>query len=135
LTIPNVSGTIITSAGGTFTGPVTSSYSSSTWINSANGKSAFNLTGTGYTGWISGPCKDGRLVISSYPGSNNRLYFGYMSKTAIDAGTNTLNYTMSWEGSSGTYLLINLPCPQEILVRQHGNIILRRIVLSCRGTN
>jgi hypothetical protein len=102
LTIPNVSGTIITSAGGTFTGPVTSSYSSSTWINSANGKSAFNLTGTGYTGWISGPCKDGRLVISSYPGSNNRLYFGYMSKTAIDAGTNTLNYTMSWEGSSGT---------------------------------
>lgn len=111
LTIPNANGTIsleghthsyLPLAGGRLTGLITSSYSSSTWLNSVNGKSAFNLSGTGYVGWIGGPCKDGRLVISSYPGNNNRLYFGYMSKTKIDAGSTSLDYRMSWEGSSGT---------------------------------
>ena len=111
LTIPNATGTIaleghthsyLPLSGGTLTGPVTSTYESSTWLNSANGKSAFNISGTGYMGWISGPGKDGRLVISSYPAHNNRLYFGYISKTKIDAGTNALDYSMSWEGSSGT---------------------------------
>lgn len=89
-------------AGGTMTGIITSSYNSGTWINSVNHKSAINLTGTSYVGWINGPSKNGRLVISSYPNSNDRLYFGYASNTTITAGTNALDNSMSWEGSSGT---------------------------------
>lgn len=89
-------------SGGTLTGLVTSSYTSTTWINSANGKSAINLSGTGYTGWIAGNAKNGRLVISSYPGSDDKLYFGYMTNDAITAGTNTLTRQMTWDGSTGT---------------------------------
>lgn len=89
-------------SGGTLTGLVTSSYTSTTWINSANGKSAINLSGTGYTGWIAGNAKNGRLVISSYPGSDDKLYFGYMTNDAITAGTNALTRQMSWDGSTGT---------------------------------
>lgn len=89
-------------SGGTLTGLVTSSYTSTTWINSADGKSAINLSGTGYTGWIAGNAKNGRLVISSYPGSDDKLYFGYMTNDAITAGTNALTRQMSWDGSTGT---------------------------------
>jgi len=88
--------------GGTVSGPITSSQTSSTWINSANGKSAINLTGTGYTGWIAGPSKTGRLLISSYSGNDDKIYFGYMSNEAITAGTNSLTRQMSWDGATGT---------------------------------
>jgi hypothetical protein len=89
-------------AGDTMSGALNTSYQSSTWINSANGKSAINLTGTGYTGWISGNAKDGKLVISSYPSNNNLLYFGYMSNDRIAAGTNSLEQSMTWDGSTNT---------------------------------
>lgn len=99
----NESGGLVTiGPGGLETsGNVTISYESSTWINSANKKSAINLTGTGYTGWISGPSKNGRLVISSYPGSNDNLYFGYMSNANITAGTNAFTKQMYWSGGDG----------------------------------
>ena len=94
--------TYVKKAGDTMSGALNTSYQSSTWINSANGKSAINLTGTGYTGWISGNSKDGKLVISSYPNSTNLLYFGYMSKTRIEAGTNSFEQSMTWDGSTNT---------------------------------
>jgi hypothetical protein len=94
--------TYVKKAGDTMSGALNTSYQSSTWINSANGKSAINLTGTGYTGWISGNAKDGKLVISSYPSNNNLLYFGYMSNDRIAAGTNSLEQSMTWDGSTNT---------------------------------
>jgi hypothetical protein len=97
-----VDATYVNIAGDTMTGALNNSYTSSTWINSANGKSAFNVTGTTYTGWISGNAKDGKLVISSYPSNNNMLYFGYMSNTRISEGTNSLEKSMTWDGETGT---------------------------------
>lgn len=97
-----IKNTYVKKAGDTMSGALNTSYQSSTWINSANGKSAINLTGTGYTGWISGNAKDGKLVISSYPSNNNLLYFGYMSNDRIAAGTNSLEQSMTWDGSTNT---------------------------------
>lgn len=97
-----ITSTYLKLAGGTMSGPITSSQTSSTWINSVNGKSAINLTGTGYTGWISGTSKTGKLVISSYQGNDDKLYFGYMSNEAITAGTNALTRQMTWDGATGT---------------------------------
>jgi hypothetical protein len=104
-------------AGGTLTGPITSSYASSTWLDSANGKSAFNLTGTGYTGWISGPSKNGRLVISSYPSDNDNLYFGYMKSTTITAGTNSFDKTMRWEGNTGSLITDKFIVASEVTLQ------------------
>lgn len=104
-------------AGGTLTGPITSSYDSSTWLDSANDKSAINLTGTGYTGWISGPSKDGRIVISSYPGNNNNLYFGYMKSTTITAGTNAFDKTMRWEASTGSLITDKFIVASEVTLQ------------------
>lgn len=97
-----ITSTYLKLAGGTMSGPITSSQTSTTWINSVKGKSAINLTGTGYTGWISGTSKTGKLVISSYQGSDDKLYFGYMSNEAITAGTNALTRQMTWDGATGT---------------------------------
>jgi hypothetical protein len=99
------------------TGIITSSYTSSTWINSANGKSAINLTGTGYTGWISGPSKNGRLVISSYSGDNDNLYFGYMKSTTITAGTNAFDKTMRWEGNTGSLFTDKFVVASEVTLQ------------------
>ena len=100
------------------TGAITSTYASSTWINSANGKSAFNLSGTGYTGWISGPTTNGRLVISSYPGgSNDNLYFGYMKSTTITAGTNAFDKVMRWEGNTGSLFTDKFVVASEVTLQ------------------
>lgn len=87
-------------AGGTLTGKVNSSYTSSTWINSClNQNSAFNLTATGgYVGWMSGPAKDGKFAISSYPGSTNLLYFIYMDNSTT---ANAYDKAMTWNGATG----------------------------------
>lgn len=97
-----ITSTYLKLTGGTVSGPITTSQTSSTWINSANGKSAINLTGTGYTGWIAGTSKTGKLVISSYQGNDDKLYIGYMSNEAITAGTNALTRQMTWDGANGT---------------------------------
>ena len=88
-------------SGGNLTGKITTSYSSSTWINSVNGGSAINLTGTSYTGWISGNSKTGKFVISTYPAQTDLLYFGFKSNTTIASGSNSLDKQMTWNGTTG----------------------------------
>ena len=97
-----ITSTYLKLSGGTMTGKISSSYASGTWINSANGSSAFNVTGTTYTGWISGNTKNGKMVISTYPSSTDLLYFGYMSNTRISEGTNSFEKQMTWDGTTGT---------------------------------
>lgn len=87
--------------GGTLTGKVTTSYTSGTWINSVNGGSAINLTGTSYTGWISGNGKTGKFVISTYPAQTDLLYFGFKLNTTIESGVNSLDKKMTWNGTTG----------------------------------
>lgn len=86
-------------SGGTVSGPIHSTYCSSTWANSCqNQMSAFNVKGTGYTGWISGNTKNGKAVISTYSDSDDCLYFGWMNNNST---TNSLNNQMVWNGSTG----------------------------------
>lgn len=91
-----------TSGNFVLSGAISSSKASSTWLNSANGASAINLTGSGYTGWIAGNSKNGRLVISSYSSNDDKLYFSYMKNDTITAGTNSMDAQMTWDGSTNT---------------------------------
>lgn len=87
-------------AGDSMTGTLDMSYTSNTWIESCkNQNSAINITGTGYTGWISGNTKDGKMVISTYSSNDNLLYFGYMNNSTT---TNSLDGKMTWDGTTGT---------------------------------
>lgn len=88
-------------SGGNLTGKITTSYESGTWINSANGGSAINLIGTSYTGWISGNSKTGKFVISTYPAQTDLLYFGFKLNTTITSGVNSLDKSMTWNGTTG----------------------------------
>lgn len=86
-------------AGDTMSGPLNVSYDSGTWIESCkNQKSAINITSKGYTGWISGNTKDGKMVISTYSNNDNLLYFGYMNN---DTTENRLDRQMTWNGTTG----------------------------------
>lgn len=88
-------------AGGTMTGMISSKSGGSTWINGINNP-AIKFTNTGYMGWISGGALDGRLGISSYANSDNKLYFLYFKQATLDAGTNTPDAKMSWDGPTNT---------------------------------
>ena len=102
VSINNLSSGKVSKAGDTMTGPLTNTHVSNTWINSCNGKSAYNVGRGSYTGWISGYAKDGRMAISTYPNSDNKLYFIYMKNDTITAGTNSTNAAMTWDGSTNT---------------------------------
>ena len=58
------------------TGVIKSTYTSGSWIG---GVTNAILKGeyTGYGAILSMPVKDGRVSISSYPSSDNYIYFGY----------------------------------------------------------
>lgn len=85
-------------SGGTMTAPVRSTYNSSTWSNSAtNSAISLDFATTTFSGWICGPSKTGRLIIASYPGSSDYLYFGYRSN---DSTANSWTKTMTWDGAN-----------------------------------
>ena len=84
-------------SGGTVTGVITSTYASASWQTSAT-SSAITINNTSYGGWICGPAKNGRLVISSYPAQTDLLYFGYYSTGRTD---NSFDRSMTWNGANG----------------------------------
>lgn len=87
-------------AGDTMTGILNSSYKSGTWINSlTNSVISLSDEAGSYGGWICGPTKDGRIAISTYQGSNNKIYFGYGERGRT---SNTFAQTMTWDGPSNT---------------------------------
>lgn len=91
--------TKVSKSGDTVSGPIDSTYCSTTWANSCiNQKSAFNVKGTGYTGWISGNTKNGKAVISTYSNSDDLLYFGWMNNSST---VNSLSNQMTWDGLTG----------------------------------
>lgn len=98
------SGNVITStylklSGGTMTGIITSSYKSSTWVNSLTSSVVTLSDAEGsFGGWICGPTKDGRIAISSYQASDNKLHIGYGERGRT---TNSYAREMTWDGVSG----------------------------------
>ena len=85
--------------GGTMTGVITSSYESGSWINGVN-NAIIKATYTGYGAVLSMPVKDGRVSLSSYPLSDNNIYFGYATATQISAGINYHNTQMYWDAAN-----------------------------------
>lgn len=81
-------------------GKFTSSFNSSSWINSVT-NSALTVNNTGYGGIWCAAVKDGRVVMSTYPSSNNNVYLGYATTAQITAGTNSLNKQTYWNASNG----------------------------------
>ena len=91
-------------AGGTLTGVVTSTYTSSTYVNSLT-NTAFRVTPSSFGGWISGTTKNGNITIATYPGSDNKIYFGYgeSGRTA-----NSYAKQMTWDGSTGNLAVTSI---------------------------
>lgn len=81
-------------------GKFTSSFNSNSWINSVT-NSALTVNNTGYSGIWCAAVKDGRVVMSTYPSSNNNVYLGYATTAQITAGTNSLNKQTYWNASNG----------------------------------
>ena len=86
-------------SGGTMTGVITSSFASSSWINGVT-NAVIKGTYTSYGAILSMPVKDGRVSLSSYPGDNNNIYFGYATTAQIKAGTNSFNKQMYWDAAN-----------------------------------
>ena len=93
-------GRYVKKSGDTMTGVLNSSYKSGTWVNSLTSSviSLSDSTGS-YGGWICGPTKDGRIAISTYQGSDNKIYFGYGERGRT---TNSFAQAMTWDGPSNT---------------------------------
>lgn len=96
-----IASTYLPLTGGTLTGATSNSYTSGTWLNSVNGGSCFNVTGTSFTGWIGGKTKNGRMAIATYPNNTDLIYIGYKSNTTISEGSNSYDKQMSWNGATG----------------------------------
>lgn len=87
----------VAKAGDTATGPIRSTFQSSTWINSVT-NSAFAIDHNGYGGWICGPVKTGRVTISTYPSSNDNVYMGYAETGKTE---NSFTRQIYWDASTG----------------------------------
>ena len=87
-------------SGGTMTGVISSTYKSVTYLTSLT-SSVITLSDaeSSFGGWICGPTKNGRIVISSYQGNNDKLYFGYGERGRT---ANSYAKTMTWDGPTNT---------------------------------
>lgn len=79
---------------------ITSTYKSSTSVASLT-SSVITLSdaASSFGGWICGPTKNGRIAISSYQGSDDKLYFGYGERGRT---TNSYAKAMKWDGPTNT---------------------------------
>lgn len=80
-------------AGGTMTGTINSSKTTSTYLAGSQGTAVINSTASdgAYTTLIKSNSTNGKFTLNTYQSS---LIIGYMSNTAIEASTNAL--TKSW---------------------------------------
>ena len=80
----------------TMSGVLYSSYKSASWVNSLT-NSAFTLNdaASSFGGWICGPTKNGRIALSTYQASDDKLYFGYGERGRT---TNSYAKQMTWNG-------------------------------------
>ena len=87
-------------SGGTMSGVISSTYKSVTYVKSLT-SSVITLSdeASSFGGWICGPTKNGRIAISSYQGSDDKLYFGYGERGRT---TNSYVKAMTWDGPTNT---------------------------------
>lgn len=86
-------------SGGTMTGVIKSTFTSSSWIDGVT-NAVVKGEYTNYGAILSMPVKDGRVSISSYPSNNNHIYFGYATTAQIEASTNSFNKQMYWDAAN-----------------------------------
>lgn len=98
-TIKAIIGKYLPLTGGIMTGVIKSTFSSGSWINGVT-NAIIKGEYTGYGAILSMPVKDGRVSLSSFPGSNNNIYFGYATTAQISANTNSFNKQMYWDATN-----------------------------------
>ena len=81
----------------TFNEAIYSTCHSDTWYNGVN-EAALTVNYTDYGAIFCAPVKNGRISLSTYPGANDVLYFGYIPKSQ-DSSNNSLYNKMSWDAS------------------------------------
>ena len=81
----------------TFNEAIYSTCHSDTWYNGVN-EAALTVNYTGYGAIFCAPVKNGRISLSTYPGANDVLFFGYIPKSQ-DSSNNSLYNKMSWDAS------------------------------------
>lgn len=84
----------------TFTKNIVSSGVTSTWVGSLTSSALTIKRHTGYGGIFCAPTKSGNIVVSTYPGSNDNLYFGYGETGRTD---NSLRNTMHWDAANNIF--------------------------------
>ena len=82
----------------TFSNPIVSTYASGQWIKGVT-NAVINANYTTYGAVFNAPTKDGRVSLSTYPGSNNSVYLGYIPDGQT---SNNLKKELRWEGDTGT---------------------------------
>lgn len=93
-------------AGDTMTGDLNSnskfvsSFTSSTYINSVS-NSIIKANISSYGGIWCANVKDGRVAMSVYPSSDNKVYLGFANNAQISAGTNNFNSSTYWDAATG----------------------------------
>lgn len=93
-------------AGDTMTGDLNSnskfvsSFTSSTWINSVS-NSIIKANISSYGGIWCANTKNGRVVMSVYPSSDDKVYLGYATNSQISSGTNNFNRSTYWDAATG----------------------------------
>lgn len=92
---------------------INSSYKSGSWVNSLTNSVITLSDATGsYGGWICGPTKNGRIAISTYQASDDKLYFGYGERGRT---TNSFSNSMYWNGPTNTLSLGRVETSGEVV--------------------
>ena len=73
-----------------------------TWVAGITpGKALLTSTATSFGAVFNAPTKDYRVGLSTYPGSDNKVYLSSITNANVTAGTNTVNKQLTWEAGTG----------------------------------
>lgn len=79
---------------------IVSTIPSTTWLGGAK-SAAILFDSKDYVPWLSGHTKNGYVTLSAYPGSNDNLYFSYLTNGRVTAGKeNGTDNQMTWNAAS-----------------------------------
>ena len=93
----------------TFTGPISSTQYSGSWLAGVTSSAVINVPDhTGYGAIFNAPTQSGRMSISTYPGNDNKMYFSYFKDETITAKTNAADKQMCWDGPTNTLIVAEL---------------------------
>lgn len=82
----------------TFSTPIKSTYASATWLNGVT-NAVLTANYSGYGAIFCAPTKNGRVCLSTYPGSNDEVYLGYIPNGQT---VNKFSKQLIWNAENGS---------------------------------